>query len=102
MTDYQPTKFERVVARCAAGLAKYDHPPVVVRPGCATPTLAGERWHYETRSGIWIDNPHAYSRVGWSSMIYRPSSRRVEVGVEWLRAATPSVTLTDVEVGVAA
>jgi len=80
MTDSQPTEFERVAARRAAGLDKHDHPPVVVRPGDATPALTGDRWHYETRGGTRIDHPHAYSQVGWSSMVYCTSTRRVEVG----------------------
>lgn len=102
MTDYQPTKSERLAARCAVGLDRHDHPPVVVRPGGAAPTLAGVRWHYKTRGGTLIEHPHAYARDGWSNMVYCPSSRRVEVGAEWLRAATHSVTITDAEVGVAA
>jgi hypothetical protein len=102
MNEYQPNKFERLAARCAAGLDKHDHPPVVVRPGDAAPALTGERWYYETRGGTRIDHPHAYSQVGWSSMVYRPSTRRVEVGADWLRARTHSVTITDFEMGVAA
>lgn len=102
MTDFQPTKTERVAARCAAGLNRHDHPPVVVRPGDAAPALSGERWYYQTRGGTRINHPHAYSQVGWSSMVYRPSTRRVEVGADWLRAATHSVTITDCDMVVAA
>lgn len=103
MTDSnQLCTLHRTLARRAAGLNQHDHPPVAVRPGSAAPTLVGQRWHYEIRSGTWINHPHAYSRDGWSNMVYCPFTRRVEVGEDWLRAATHTVTITDNEVGVAA
>lgn len=102
MTDFQSTKTERLAARRAAGLDRHDHPPVVVRPGGAAPTVAGCQWHYRTRGGNWIDNPNAYARKGWSNMIYCPSTRRVEVGADWLRAATHNVTISEYTAGVAA
>lgn len=102
MNEYRPTKFERFTARRAAGLCSHDHPPVVVRPGDIAPTIAGCGWHYKTRGGNWIDNPNAYARKGWSNMIYCPSTRRVEVGADWLRERTHNVTITEYEAGVAA
>jgi hypothetical protein len=49
-----------------------------------------------------IFHPNAYARKGWSNMVYCPSTRRVEVGADWLRAATHSVTITDCDMVVAA
>jgi hypothetical protein len=58
--------------------------PVRVVEGSVKPRHAGESWGYTTRTGIPISHPSAYSRVGWSSMIYQPSTRRVEVGAEYV------------------
>jgi hypothetical protein len=59
--------------------------PVRVVPGDGEPRYAGEPWHYETWGGKLIRNPSAYSRKGWSSMVYRPSTRRVEVGAGYIQ-----------------
>lgn len=60
--------------------------PVVVVSGAMEPTRKGRGFRYETRGGTVISHPSAYSRRGWSNMVYRCSTRRVEVGIEWLTA----------------
>ena len=47
------------------------------------PVFTGERAHYETGTGQWIWHPSAYSRKGWSSTRYVPSTGRVIVGDRW-------------------
>jgi hypothetical protein len=38
--------------------------------GNKPPHLVGDSWHYETRGGRWIKYPSAYSKSGWSNMVY--------------------------------
>ncbi|CAM6053500.1 unnamed protein product [Sphagnum tenellum] len=57
------------------------------------PRLRGTSYHYTTRTGIPIHYPSAYSRCGWSSMVYHNSTRRVEVGEDWLNYATTNFRL---------
>lgn len=58
---------------------------IEIVPGVAVaPRTVGESWHYETRSGLRIYHPAAYSQKGWSSMVYVASTRRVIVGEQWL------------------
>ncbi len=81
------TRFERFLARRACG-NQYDTAyPVVVVDGDQAPERRGSTWHYRTTSGIPIDYPGAYSRRGWSNMVYHPSTHRIVVGREWLAAA---------------
>jgi hypothetical protein len=69
--------------------------PVEVVDGASGPRECGHSWHYETRGGTRIDHPSAYARTGWSNMVYCHSTRRVEVGREWLVAhgLLPAATL---------
>ena len=61
---------------------------IKVIPGIAiAPRTVGESWHYCTRTGLRIHYPGAYSRRGWSSMVYIASTRRVEVGELWIPRA---------------
>lgn len=60
---------------------------IEVVAGDAAPTLAGEGWHWSTKGGRRINFPSAYSRKGYSNMVYVASTRRVVVGSEWLAAA---------------
>ena len=66
------------------GLDEHSRIPVCVVGGSQEPTIVGESWGWETRTGIPIRHPTAYSKVGWSSMVYRASTKRIEVGEEWL------------------
>lgn len=60
--------------------------PVRVVDGDGAPERLGAGCRYETRTGKAIDHPSAYSKKGWSSMVYVPSSVRIEVGRGWLFA----------------
>ena len=60
--------------------------PIEVVDGDHAPKVAGDEWHYETRGGQVIAHPAAYSKSGWSNMVYCSSTRRVTVGREWLAA----------------
>lgn len=85
-TTHQPLSLsQRRAARTLAGAKPCR--PVVVVPGTASPTVLGDVYHYETRGGRRIYHPGAYSRRGWSSMVYVHSTIRVEVGAEWLETA---------------
>lgn len=76
----------RRLRRALRQLAKADiFPPVyVVRGSMSPPTYRGRAWHYETTGGQLIRHPGAYSKKGWSSMVYMASSLCVEVGGAWL------------------
>ena len=64
--------------------ASRNNLPVIVIDGSSAPRETGESYYYETRGGKRIYHPSAYSRRGWSSMRYVPSSICVEVGRDWL------------------
>ena len=59
--------------------------PVDIIEGCVRPKITGEGYRYETRGGNLIYYPSAYSKVGWSNMVYCPSTISIEVGEEWLK-----------------
>lgn len=73
----------RAAARRAAGLRPRDNRPVEVVEGDAAPKVVGTEQHYETRGGSWVRHPSAYAKVGWSNLVYVPSTVRVRVGREW-------------------
>jgi len=61
---------------------------IQIIPGIAlAPRSVGESWHYQTRGGRRIYHPSAYSKLGWSSMVYCHSTRRVLVGELWAAQA---------------
>lgn len=61
---------------------------IQIVPGVAVaPRSVGESYHYVTKTGIRIYHPSAYSRRGWSSMVYVASTRRVIVGEQWVAQA---------------
>jgi hypothetical protein len=59
---------------------------VIVVDGDQKPTLVGERYHWETRGGRRIYHPSAYSKTGWSNMVYCHSTLAVNVGRDALKA----------------
>ena len=59
--------------------------PVEFLKGNQPPRLEGEESRYETRGGQRISHPSAYSRRGWSNMIYRSSTKRIIVGLKWIK-----------------
>jgi hypothetical protein len=70
--------------RLVAGLHPNDRAPISIIPGDSQPKEVGESWSYVTKTGKPIHHPSAYSRKGWSSMVYKSSTRRVEVGEDWV------------------
>ena len=72
-------------------LAKSRASKIIVVEGHSPPKEKGEGFYWETKGGAYIRYPNAYSKKGFSNMIYCPSSKRVEVGVEWLAKNMPEV-----------
>jgi hypothetical protein len=63
--------------------AKYIRIRII--PGIAlAPKETGESWYYTTRGGARILHPSAYSKRGFSNMVYHASTRRIEVGQQWV------------------
>ena len=63
----------------------HNHVPVkVIRGGHLRPTKLGRRGGHFTRGGSPIMHPSAYSKRGWSNMIYRCSTQRIYVGELYL------------------
>jgi hypothetical protein len=52
--------------------------------GGARPCMEGAGAHYVTRAGRWIQHPAAYSKRGFSNMVYIHGARRAVVGRGWL------------------
>lgn len=60
-----------------------DNVPVMIETGSRAPRECGQPWCYRTRTGKMISHPSAYSKNGWSSMVYHASTRRIVVGELW-------------------
>jgi len=75
------TREQRRIIREAAGA--HRSMPIRITDGCDSPHEVGEGFRWETQSGKPIYHPNAYRRAG-GRPVYRPSTRCVEVGVEWL------------------
>ena len=73
----------RTKVRRAAG-SRPGPAPIVVTDGDAVPRRSGLAGHYTNKSGDFISHPSAYSRRGWSSMVYHPCTRMITVGQGWL------------------
>lgn len=54
---------------------------IKVKPGRNRAKVVGEGWHYKTKGGRRIAHPSAYSKSGWSNMVYYPSTKQVTVGM---------------------
>jgi hypothetical protein len=53
----------------------------------STPEISGKRsgWHYTTKTGKPIRHPSAYSKKGWSSMVYHSAQYfTLTVGLRWI------------------
>lgn len=59
------------------------HWPVVVVPGDGSPSPEGCAAYYTNARGNVVHHPNAYRRA-WGKPTYHHSTRRVEVGDEWL------------------
>lgn len=81
----------RTWLRVKAGAAGYNCRIVVLDASSQSPTFEGDVCHYTNRSGERIHHPAAYAKKGFSSIVYVCSTRRVEVGSEWLKVNGISV-----------
>lgn len=77
------TQNQRRAVRRIAG-ESWTACPVTVIQGNNPPERVGESFRWETKTGIPIAYPSAYSRKGWSSMVYCASTRQVVVGEGWM------------------
>jgi hypothetical protein len=57
---------------------------VEIIDGNKEPHIVGNRYDWKTKGGKTINHPSAYSKIGWSNMVYHHSTRRLCVGREWL------------------
>jgi hypothetical protein len=79
--ELEARRLVRRIAKCGN-----ERQPVVVVDedgGKDSVGFTGSSWHYQTRGGNRILHPGAYSRSGWSNMVYVPSSRQLEVGKDF-------------------
>lgn len=82
MTAINLTNSERRMVRELAG-ESWTARPVAVVEGYVAPRLAGRSYYWTTLSGRTIvRHPNAY---GWPTL-YHASTRRVEVGADWIVA----------------
>lgn len=63
--------------------------PVEIVAGNSPPKLTGCSYHWTTRGGTPVRHPSAYSRKGWSNLVYHHSTLCVRVGVDWLSTRIP-------------
>lgn len=56
---------------------------IKLKNGKSPPEIVGESYCWKTIGGRDIYYPIAYSKRGWSSMVYHPSSLEIEVGMGW-------------------
>lgn len=75
----------RTWLRGKAGAAAHNCRIVVLDASSQSPTFEGDGYHYTNRSGERIRHPAAYAKKGFSSIVYVRSTRRVEVGSDWLK-----------------
>ena len=78
------SKTQRLIASDCNRIARADRRTVVIVEGDQPPTKKGDGFHYTTRTGIPVRHPSSYAKIGWSSLCYHGSTRRIEVGLEWL------------------
>lgn len=81
------TQAQRRIARLHCG-ANSSCPVVIDDPAAGLspePGITGESYHWETRGGRRVYHPSAYSRKGWSNIVYCHSTISVEVGACWFR-----------------
>lgn len=78
------TSKHRSFVRDYFGFKKTTSIAVNIVWGYQPPKLRGRWGGWYTRGGQIINHPSAYARVGWSNMIYRCSTRRIDVGCFWV------------------
>lgn len=70
-------------AQCRQIADAHSNCPIKWVDGDEAPAMYGRSWHYTTLTGIPIHHPSAYSRRGWSSMVYHCSTMHVRVGRDY-------------------
>lgn len=65
------------------GLHYNNRYPIKIVPGNNAPALEGEGFHWETKGGKPIYYHGAYSKKGWSNMVYVNSTMQIVVGENW-------------------
>lgn len=81
------TSKQRTFVREQVGEGKTTCIPVFVIPASyQKPVLSGSRGGFFTSGGTRISHPSAYSKKGWSNMIYHRSTLSISVGSEWLKS----------------
>ena len=83
-TTTETTSAQRSQIRRIVGRSRCNNIPVAVIDGNSSPKLSGKPGGWFTRGGTPIAHPSAYSRSGWSNMMYVRSSEAIEVGAEWI------------------
>lgn len=78
------TREERKQIRESLNIHRYWSIPVVVVEGDFSPKRKGCSYHYQTKGGTTIYYPSAYSKTGWSNMVYVSSTNRIIVGLDWV------------------
>lgn len=58
--------------------------PIEVIAGAVSCWLTGKSWYYVNASGDIVRHPNAYRRA-WGKPIYVGSTKRIVVGIDWLR-----------------
>jgi len=53
--------------------------PLILHVATVEPYTSTEGYHYETKAGVVIKHPSAYSKKGWSDMIYVGSDRGLHI-----------------------
>lgn len=82
-TTTETTREQRKAIRQAARCDQHDHCPIVVVEGSAAPREVGQSYRWTTPSGREVRHPSAY-RAHYGRPVYHHSTRRIEVGAEWL------------------
>ena len=70
----------------------------------STPEVTGKRagWHYTTKTGKVIRHPSAYSKKGWSSMVYHSAQYfTITVGLRWIAQSRAIKTKDIIKSGIA-
>lgn len=84
--DYIATKrYVDQAARIASGAPGENCPVILTASEAGGARIVGEMAHYTNRSGERVWSPNAYRRRGWSSLVYHPSTRRVECDIAALK-----------------
>lgn len=77
---------DRTLIRKELDVDKNTNISVVIIPNDhLKPLLVGKYGGYFTKTGIPIIHPSAYAKVGWSTMSYRCSTKRIIVGENWIK-----------------